>query len=334
MTPRVSVIVPCRNEAKTIHLLLDALLEQDFPLQDMEVVIADGLSDDGTIEAISAFQARHPQLALKVVQNKKRVIPSGLNRAIEAARGKYIVRMDAHSVPEPHYVSRSVAALDAGIAENVGGVWQIRPQNDGWAARSIAAAAASPVGVGDAQYRYSSTAAYVDTVPYGAYARDYIQSLGAYDETLLSNEDYELNTRIRQAGGRVWMDPAISCVYFARATFADLARQYWRYGFWKNQMLKRYPSTLRWRQALPPLFVLGILFLLLLGLFWRPAWMVLALGLAFYLLVLLAAGVALALKKRDILLAAGVPLAIITMHFSWGTGFLAGLFARSAQRRA
>jgi succinoglycan biosynthesis protein ExoA len=326
MAPKVSIIVPCRNEVKTIHLLLEALLEQDYPLEKTEVIIADGQSDDGTPEAIAAFQAQHPKLALKLVENKKRVIPSGLNRAIEAASGEFILRLDAHSVPQRDYVSRSIAALEAGIAENVGGVWDIRPQNNSWQARSIAEAAASPIGVGDAQYRYGQKAGYVDTVPFGAYQRLIIDQIGAYDETLLSNEDYEFNTRIRQAGGRIWMDPAIQCVYFARPSLRSLAKQYWRYGFWKVQMLKRYPKTLRWRQALPPLFVLGILVLLLAGLFLRPAWTLLGIVLGLYLLILLAAGLFTTLKKKDILFTMGIPLAIITMHFSWGSGFLFGLF--------
>lgn len=325
MQPLVSVIIPCRNEEKTISLLLQAIYDQTFPRDQMEVVIADGMSEDATRQSIQAFQAAHPELAISVVDNPLRHIPAALNTAIRHARGKWIVRLDAHSVPDERYVENSVQALEAGKAEMVGGVWEIRPQSGHWIARSIAEAAAQPVAVGDAHYRFTTQPAYVDTVPFGAFAKDLWEKLGGYDETLLSNEDYEFNTRIRQSGGRVWLDPAIHTVYFARKNLADLARQYWRYGYWKVQMLKRYPGTLRYRQALPPLFVLGLLTLLLVGLFWWPPIALFLVVFGLYLLVLLVLALSVAVRKQDILMLVGVPLAVATMHFAWGIGFLSGL---------
>ena len=323
--PTVSVIIPCYNEQSTIGLLLDALYAQTFPREAMEVIIADGLSTDGTREAIAAWQAQHPDLAVKVVDNPKRIIPAALNLAIAAAEGDIIVRLDAHSVPAPDYIARSVAALEAGRGDNVGGVWQIRPGGKGWIARSIAAAAAHRLGVGDARYRYASTAAAVDTVPFGAFRRSLIARIGGFDESLLTNEDYEFNTRIRESGGTVWLDPAIRSVYFARPTLQALIKQYWRYGYWKAQMLRRYPHTLRWRQALPPLFVLGLVILGLLSLLWWPARVLLALQVSLYALALLAAGFHAALKRRFAPLVVGLPLAIAAMHLSWGSGLLWGL---------
>jgi len=318
----VSVIVPCFNEEKTIGLLLDALCMQTYPLEKMEVVVADGLSTDGTRQAIADFQQAHPQLMVRVVENPARHIPAGLNAALRAARGEVIVRMDAHAVPARDYVARCVADLQAGKGENVGGVWQIESGGQGWLARSIAAAAAHPLGVGDARYRLNSPAGEVDTVPFGAYQRTLFDRLGGFDETLLSNEDYELNARIRQQGGRIYLDPTIRSIYFARSSLSALARQYLRYGFWKWQMLRRYPKTLRWRQALPPLFVLGVIGLAVLALFLPLARMALAAGLALYSLILLAGSLPVALRKKDLRLMLGVALAIATMHFSWGSGFL------------
>ena len=323
--PTVSVIIPCYNEQSTIGLLLDALYAQTFPRDALEVIIADGLSTDGTRAAIAAWQQQHPDLAVRVIDNPQRIIPAALNRAIAAARGEIIVRLDAHSVPQPDYIARSVAALEAGRGDNVGGVWQIRPGGKGWVARSIAVAAAHPLGVGDALYRYASTAAAVDTVPFGAFRRSLIARIGGFDETLLTNEDYEFNTRIREAGGTVWLDPSIRSAYFARPTLRALAKQYWRYGYWKAQMLRRYPHTLRWRQALPPLFVAGLVALALLAPLWWAARLLLALQVGGYALVLLAAGVHAALKRRFAPLVVGLPLAIATMHLSWGSGLLWGL---------
>ena len=140
----------------------------------------------------------------------------------------------------------------------MGGIWDIQPQGKGWQARAIAAAAAHPFAVGDAYYRFTRAAQEVDTLPFGAFRKSLIERIGAFDEDLLTNEDYEFNVRLRKSGGRIWLDPAIRSVYFARSNLLDLARQYWRYGFWKVRMLRRHPNTIRWRQSLPPLFVLSL----------------------------------------------------------------------------
>jgi len=322
MHPSVSIIIPCYNEQATIQLLLDALRAQAYPLEKIEVVIADGNSTDGTRSAITAWQAAHPELAVNVIINPIRSIPAALNAAIGASRGEIIVRLDAHSKPNPEYVERSVRALKEGRGRNVGGVWQIRPGRDHWMARGIAAAAGHPIGVGDARYRFTDKAAYVDTVPFGAFERGLVDEIGPFDETLLTNEDYEFNARVHQSGGKVWLDPQIRSDYYARGDLPALARQYWRYGYWKRQMLRRYPETLRWRQALPPVFVLLLLALLFLSPFLTLArWGLLAVAGA-YLLILLFAGGHLAIKRKDLLLPISVPLAIAVMHLSWGAGFL------------
>jgi len=320
--PCVSVIVPCFNEEATIQLLLGALYRQTYPRQQMEVVIADGCSNDQTRERIEAFRQEHPDLQIRVVDNPRRIIPAGVNVALDAAQGEYVVRLDAHSMPRPDYVERCITALATGRGVLVGGVWDVQPGGKGWLPKSIAVAAAHPLGVGDARYRYTTEASAVDTVPFGAFHRSLIERIGRYDETLLTNEDYEFNTRVRQSGGTVWLDPAICSVYFARPNLAALARQYWRYGYWKLRMLKRYPHTLRWRQALPPLFVLSLIlggFLAIGFSFFR--WLLMV-ELILYGLTLLAVGIQLARKKKDPALILGVPVSIAVMHISWGSAFL------------
>ena len=327
MPPTVSVIIPCRNEEKTIHFVLEAIHEQSYPLELMEVIIADGLSVDATRQAIQSFAEDHPKLKISLIDNPKQIIPVALNLAINASSSEIIIRMDAHSLPSPDYVRLCVEALEADKAENVGGVWKIRPQNNSWIARSIAAAAMSPLAVGDAHYRFTDKAAYVDTVPYGAYKRELFDKIGSYDESLLANEDYELNTRIRQSGGRIWLDPAIECTYFARPNLAKLAQQYWNYGYWKAQMLKRYPETLRYRQAIPPLFVLGLVFLIILGFFWRAAWAVLGVVFGLYLIIQWLVALRISLKQGDFWLSFGIVLATLAMHLSWGSALIYGLFS-------
>ncbi len=325
MSCDVSVIIPCYNEQATISQLLDALYDQSYPLIRMEVIIADGLSTDDTRQVIQSWINDHPDLTVRVVDNPERIIPAALNIAIAESRGEVILRLDAHSRPNLDYVALSVAALEEKKAENVGGVWDIRSGRDHWLSHSIAAAAGHPIGVGDAQYRFTERAAYVDTVPFGAFRRSLVDRIGGFDETLLTNEDYEFNTRIRQHGGRVWLDPAIRSVYFARSDLKALARQYWRYGYWKVQMLRRYPGTIRWRQAIPPVFVFGVALLIILAPWWGlAAWFLLGV-VGLYGLTLGIAGLQLALKNRTLALFLGVPLAIACMHFSWGSGFLWGL---------
>ena len=323
--PKVSVIVPCYNEETTIHLLLEAIDRQTFPKEEMEVIIADGMSTDRTREKVAEFAKNHPNLVVLLVDNPKRIIPSALNCAINASRGAFIIRLDAHSMPSEEYVERCVHGLQENIGENIGGIWKIHPGKDTWIAKSISLGAAHPLGVGDALYRYADEAQFVDTVPFGAFRRELFDRIGLFDESLLTNEDYEFNTRIRKNGGKIWLDPLIQSVYFSRSTFPDLGRQYFRYGFWKSQMLRRYPSTLRWRQALPPLFVLSILGLLLLAPIFPICLLLLAIELFVYGLILVSASWSFARREKDFRLLAGIPLSILTMHFCWGSGFIWGL---------
>ncbi|MGZ9224127.1 MAG: exopolysaccharide biosynthesis polyprenyl glycosylphosphotransferase [Anaerolineales bacterium] len=327
MLPKVSIIVPCYNEQSTICLLLQALREQTYPRAEMEVIIADGGSKDGTREAIAAFQKDYPDLAVRVMDNALRSIPSALNNAIEASRGDLIIRLDAHSKPYPDYVMNCLNAHQEGRGDNIGGVWEIHAGAQGWVAESIAVAAAHRLGVGDALYRHASRAKEVDTVPFGSFRRALIEKIGRFDETLHANEDYEFNVRVRKSGGTVWLDPSIRSTYFARANFGELARQYWRYGFWKWLMLRRYPNTLRWRQGLPPLFVASLLGLSILSFFLPLAVWVLAGELILYSVVLILAGFQAALRQRKAYLLLGLPLAISVMHIAWGSGFLWSMLA-------
>jgi succinoglycan biosynthesis protein ExoA len=321
MSPTVSIVVPCYNEEGTIGTLLQAILDQTFPCSKMEVIIADGMSDDGTRAVIGEFQKLHPELAVRVVQNPPRTIPSGLNRGMREAQGEFLIRLDAHSVPIPEYVERCVDDLNAGKGMSVGGVWRIRPGGAGRMARGIAAAAAHPLGAGDASYRLGGAAGPVDTVPFGAFRREVFERMGGFDETLLTNEDYEFNFRIRQSGGLVWLDPRIASTYLARPNLRALAAQYWRYGYWKCRMLLRYPGSVKWRQALPPTFVAGLIGLGVTATLWRPALYGLCAVLGVYLAAIVAGAVSIGARDGGAPVAPAA-LALVTMHFAWGGGFL------------
>jgi len=320
---QVSIIIPCFNEEKTIIPLLQALIEQDYEINEIEIIIVDGGSTDSTKMEIEDFKTAHISINIQIIDNQKQKIPSAINLGIIASSGEYIIRLDAHSKPaQPDYISRCVEGLKNGLGDNVGGVWEIRPINNHWVTRSIAAAASHPFGIGDAQYRFTSKAGEVDTVPFGSFRRSVFQRLGYYNENLLSNEDYEFNARIRKSGGRIWLDPGIRCIYYARPNLKSLAAQYWRYGYWKWKMLQTNFDTLKLRQAMPPLFVSGLLSLILFSFFWGAARWLLALQMFLYLMVLSFAAIQLSYKNKDLAMLIGVPFAIATMHFSWGSGFL------------
>ncbi len=333
--PLISIIVPCYNEEATISLLLEAIHRQTYPQNLLEVIIADGLSNDRTRQLIMEFQKAFPTLTIRLIDNPQRSTPAGLNKAIQNARGTYVIRLDGHSMPYPDYVERCVSALEAGQATNIGGVWEIRPghrkgiETEAAAstaapamARGIAAAAAHPLGVGDAFYRYAEKPQAVDTVPFGAFRRDLVDQIGGFDESLLANEDYEFNARVRKSGGIVWLEPSIRSIYFARSSLEALARQYWRYGYWKARMLLKYPETLRWRQFLPPVLVLSLLLLFVASFMIPWARLLLLFELGIYLVSLFIAGCQVAIKKHDPGLLHTTPLAIAVMHLAWGTGLL------------
>ena len=220
-----------------------------------------------------------------------------------------------------------------GLGENVGGIWEISPGDQTWIAFSIAKAASLPLAVGDALYRHATKPAYVETVPFGAFKRELIALIGFFNEDLLTNEDYEFNTRIQESGGRIWLDPKIRSQYFARSTLADLAKQYWRYGYWKCKMLLSFPKTLRWRQGLPPIFVLSLTIGFLISIFHHPFWIFPACETLVYILVLLAGSLKTSTNYKNKKLLIGLPLAISTMHIFWGLGFLWSMISLKPARK-
>ena len=310
---RVSVVVPCLNEEGYIGGLLEAVLRQDTPLH--EVIVVDTGSTDGSIGILEAFKKQHPGVPLSWIVKPLGNIPDALNAGVSAATGEIIVRLDAHSCPSDSYVRLSVETLLETGAGVTGGVWTIAPGGAGAVARAIVAAVSHPLGAGDAAYRIGVRDAgrrTVDTVPFGCYRRETWEKAGGYNEKLLTNEDYEFNYRVRLGGQRVILDPRIRCTYVARATLRELAVQYFRYGWWKAQMLRQHPRSIRLRQAIPVAFVASLILLALAGRFG-----LFAVEAAVYALVLVAVGFRLG---NPIL-----PAAFATIHFSWGIGMLTNL---------
>ena len=308
-------MIPVRNEARSIEATLDSCVRQTYE-GSLEVIVADAMSDDGTRDIVERFGDSQ---AVRLVDNPDLVTPAGLNRAIAASDADVIVRCDAHSILPREYVATAVRILQETKAANVGGVQRavgISPVQ-----RGIAAAMTNPLGVGDARFHKGGPPGEVDTVYLGVFNRDSLNAVGGFDETLERNQDYELNVRLREAGFAVWFDPSLEVLYSPRPSLAALWRQYNQYGRWKRKVLAMHPSSIKVRQAAPPLLVIGLGgSLMLLA---TPHRKLGGAAIGVYGAALAGAGVYESLRTRDAAALLATP-AIAVMHIAWGIGFLRG----------
>lgn len=307
----VSIIVPARNEERSIGRTLDSLRRQDYP--HLQIIVADGASTDGTVAVVERHMAEDPRI--EVVPNPRQITPVALNVALARARGKWLVRMDAHSVVDPGYVSAAVARLREGRWGGVGG----RKDGDARtpAGRAIAAALASRFGVGGSVYHHGVTEQEVDHIPFGAYPTELVRELGGWDERLVTNQDFEFDYRLRRSGARLLFDPRLRIAWQSKETVRDFYLQYRRYGRGKVDVALLHPRSLRPRHLLPPLFVayLAVAAVVAPARPRRAAAM-----LAPYAAALAAASVQTARTLDDRRARAFVPAAFVAMHVGWGVG--------------
>ncbi|MEM8961604.1 MAG: glycosyltransferase family 2 protein [Acidobacteriota bacterium] len=316
--PLVSVMMPVRNEARFIRRSLGAVLAQDYP--HLEIWVTDGASDDGTREYLEEVAARDSRL--HILDNPRRIVPTGLNRAIARARGEIIVRVDGHTVIARDYVRTCVEALDRTGADNVGG--RMDAMGFTVTARAVARATSSRFGVGGAAFHYLDRETEVDTVYLGAWRREVFDRIGGFDEELVRDQDDELNYRLRAHGGRILLVPTIRSRYVNRASLAKLWRQYRQYGLWKVRVLQKHPRQMRPRQFVPALFVAALAGTTIAGR-WSPTMRRLSqLTIGSYVMANGAATV-LAGREAPINEKARLPAAFAAMHLGYGVGFLQGL---------
>jgi succinoglycan biosynthesis protein ExoA len=318
LTRLVSIIVPCRNERGHIEAFLAALWRQQLPERlAMQVLVADGSSDDGTRVLLGAHALREPRL--QVIDNPARITSAALNLAVAAAQGEVIVRMDVHTVYAEDYVARCVEVLEATGAACVGGAW--KPVGSGWPQAAIARAFESGFGSGGAASRRASHEGPVDTVYLGCWRRAELLAIGGFDEALVRNQDDELNLRIVRAGGRVWQSPLIRSSYAPRASFAALFRQFFQYGYWKVAVIRKHRLPAAPRQLVPFALVLVLAGLGLAALRWPAAKWLIGLVLLVYGGAALQQAAVIAppwRSPRDML---GIAWAFVCMHLGYGLGF-------------
>lgn len=342
---KISVVIPCRNERRHIELLMLSILAQQLdPGDELEVLVADGMSDDGTRELLRGLMQKHP---ISLIDNPERIVSTGLNAAIEASRGDVVVRMDVHTVYAPDYIRECVRTLQETGADSVGGPWVARPNQDA-VSEAIATAFHSPFCCGGGKAHNAEYEGEIDTVYLGCWRRDVFERVGLFDPELVRNQDDEFHFRLRRQGGRVWQSPRIQSWYTPRSSLRALFRQYMQYGYWKVAVMRKHRGLAALRQAIPALFVAsaiaGLLAIAISAAFGasvvaKGMAILLASVFAIYAAACIIAALLLpsSVRLRARLLA---PYTIAIYHSAYGLGFLAGVLtllrkpkARAGQSR-
>lgn len=316
----VSVIVPIRNEAGFIARTMDAIFQQDYPHEQMEILVADGESTDRTREIVAEIAAG-ADVPVSIVRNQSGIVPTGFNLALRQVHGDIIIRVDGHTLIARDYVRQCVAALQRTGAANVGG--RMDPIGTNAFGKAVALATSSPFGVGGSRFHYSTQEEWVDTVYLGAWRRDIFDRMGGFDEEQVRNQDDEFNYRIASRGGRILLTPAIKSVYYTRSTVKLLWRQYYQYGYWKVRVVQKHPRQAKARHFVPAGFVLALSFLAGTSIFSTAArWAAVTVA-GLYVFCNLAATVSASRGNRRLFPLTAAAFAVI--QTAYGTGFLMGL---------
>lgn len=319
----LSVIVPIYQEEKYISKCIDSMLSQDYPKDDLEIILVDGMSKDRTREIVATYTAKYP--FIRMIDNPERIAPCAMNRGIKEAKGDVIIRLDAHVYYPKNYFSLLVEKLnELPGAENVGALCDTLPVNDSITAQSIAAVLSSSFGMGNSHFRVGADKEMeVDTVPFGCFHKSIFDKVGLYDEELVRNQDDELNARIIKAGGKIYLIPQLVCEYYARDTAKKVYKMFYQYGVFKPLVNKKLGSPATVRQFFPLFFVLGLLVGPVVCLFLPVLWW------AYFAVIMLWFILATSFSLKDsknlkrILTQNWI---YFVVHFGYGWGYIVGIY--------
>jgi len=318
--PAVSIVVPCRNERDQIESVLQLILAQEPLPGDFEVIVADGMSDDGTRNILSKLAKENSRL--RIIDNPGHIVSTGLNTAIGEARGAVIIRMDAHTLYASDYVQNCLEVLQTTGADNVGGAWVAK--GTGTIGRAVAAAFQSPFSFGDRRGHNPDYEGIVDTVYLGCWPRRVFDRIGLFDEELVRNQDDEFNLRLTRAGGKIWQSPLIKSWYIPRNSLFALLKQYMQYGYWKVRVIQKHRLPASVRHLVAGGFLLSLIVLLLASLRWPLAaqgWI----GLVSAYSACNVIASFLTAARHGWKLFPLLPVVFACYHFAYGFGFLRGV---------
>lgn len=321
----LTVICPILNEEKYIAKCIDSILEQDYPKDDLEILFVDGMSTDRTRSIISGYIEKYP--FIKLLDNPKKIVPYAMNAGIKASKGEIIIRLDGHVEYPTNYFSALVKNLIELNADNVGALCKTLPCGPSSKELAIAEALSSSFGMGNSYFRIGCNEVKdVDTVPFGCFKREVFDKVGLYDVELVRNQDDELNGRIINSGGKIYLIPSIVTKYYARDKISKVRKMFFQYGLYKPLVNKKLGKPATIRQFFPLLFVLGLILGLILScVHWLIACVYLSV-LMLYVLLALCFTVKSVRRTGNWGLFIYQPLTYLTVHLSYGWGYLVGIY--------
>lgn len=326
----ISLIIPCHNEEKYIARCLNSVIEQDYPTDNLEILVVDGMSKDKTIQVVENYRKKF--LSIKILKNPNKTTPYAFNLGIKYSKADIIMIMSAHSTLEKDYISKCLKYLYKHNVGNVGGIWITLPGDDTIIAQSIALTLSHPFGVGNAYFRTGSEEPkYVDTVPFGCYRKEVFKKIGFFNEKLIRNQDLEFNLRLKKAGGKILLVPDIVSYYYSRSTLRALAKNNFSNGFWVVYSTKFAKVPFSVRHLIPFFFVLSVCGSLILSFIYRPFIYLFVLVFVAYLIsnILFSLGISF---KKGFKYFIPVILSFATLHFSYGFGSIWGLIKLAGGR--
>lgn len=319
----VAIVIPTLNEERFIARCLDSVISQTFPFNSMDVMVVDGGSKDKTHEIVNNYHEKFNNIRL--INNPGRIQSIAFNIGVKESKAPYIVRLDAHAFYKPYYIEGCVKGLqEVPTRGNVGGQWDIQPQNDSLWATTNAILNYSKFGIGGATYRIGAEACTVDTVPFGAFPRKIIEEIGGMREDLPRGEDNEFNSRIKKAGYSIYFDPRIECVYYARPTLKASCKQMFANGESIGHLFFVDRESIGLRHLVPLIFVVGLILGTIVSLIYKPLFYVFIAGLSLYFLCDLIAST-FAGAKHGWRYCFPLFVLFFCVHVSYGLGTIKGL---------